>query len=130
MRHNAATPEPSLEFIMTKSTLIITKPSRSEVEGDEGFETAAILASTGPLGITAMGAFPLSLIASGQIRRRHFDDTLTLRPKRPMNATEELEVSNEVTSDDVRELNDASSKITAQGARCPEHLEQMTSTYE
>jgi hypothetical protein len=84
---------PHLEFIMTKSTLTITKPSRSGValEGDEGFETAAILASTSPLGITAMGAFPLSLIASGQIRRRHFDDTLTLRPKRTMNATEELE---------------------------------------
>ncbi len=81
------------EFIMTKSTLTIAKPSRSGValEGDEGFETAAILASTSPLGITAMGAFPLSLIALGQIRRRHFDDTLTLRPKRTMNATEELE---------------------------------------
>ena len=38
-----------------------------------------------------MGAFPVSLIALGQIRRRHFDDTLTLRPKRTMNATEELE---------------------------------------
>jgi hypothetical protein len=86
-------PRLNLEFIMTKSTLTITKPSRSGValEGDEGFETAAILASTSPLGITAMGAFPLSLIALGQIRRRHFDDTLTLRPKRTMNATEELE---------------------------------------
>jgi len=86
-------PHLNLEFIMTKSTLTITKPSRSGValEGDEGFETAAILASTSQLGITAMGAFPLSLIALGQIRRRHFDDTLTLRPKRTMNATEELE---------------------------------------
>jgi aryl-alcohol dehydrogenase-like predicted oxidoreductase len=36
-------------------------------------------------------------------------------------------VSIEFTSDDVRELNDASSKITVQGARYPEHLEQMTS---
>ena len=70
----------------------MTKSSRNEVtEGDEGFETAAILASTNPLGITPMGAFPFSLIALGQIRRRQFDDTLTLRSKRTMNATEELE---------------------------------------
>ncbi len=83
---------------MTKSTLTITKPSRSGValEGDEGSETTAILASTSPLGITAMGAFPLSLIALGQIRRRHFDDTLTLRPKRTMNATEKLESPQEI----------------------------------
>ena len=95
-------PHLNLEFIMTKSTLTITKPSRSGValiEGDEGFETAAILASTSPLGITAMGAFPLSLIALGQIRRRHFDDTLTLRPKRTMNATEELESPQEIEID-------------------------------
>ena len=77
-------PRLNLEFIMTKSTLTITKPSRSGValEGDEGFETAAIPASTSQLGITAMGAFPLSLIALGQIRRRNmttvvgiFDDS-------------------------------------------------------
>ena len=87
-------PHLNLEFIMTRSTLTISKPSRSGIalEGDEGLETAAILASTSPLGITAMGAFPLSLIALGQIKRRHFDDTLTLRPKI------------ELTSDDVREL--------------------------
>jgi hypothetical protein len=78
---------------MTKSTLTITNPSRSGLafEGDEGFETAAILAPTSQLGITAMGAFPLSLIALGQNSRWHFDETLTLRPKRTMNATEELE---------------------------------------
>ena len=72
---------------MTKSTLTIANPSRSglALEGDEGFETAAILASTSPLGITAMGAFPFSLIALGQNNRWHFDDTLTLRPK-TMNA--------------------------------------------
>ena len=35
-----------------------------------------------------MGTFPLSLIALGKIRRRHFDDTLTLRPA---NATDGLE---------------------------------------
>ena len=60
---------------MTTSTLNITKPSRNGValEGDESFETAAILASTGPLGITAMGSFPLSLVALGQTR--HFDDS-------------------------------------------------------
>ena len=91
MHHSAATP--NLEFIMTKSTLTITKPSRRGVafEGEERFETAVLLASTSPLGITAMGAFPLSLIALGQIRRRHFDDTLTLRPMKAMNATEKLE---------------------------------------
>ena len=81
---------------MTKRTLTMTKSSINRValiEGDEGIvsETAAILASASPLGITTMGAFPLSLIALGQIRRRHFDDTLTLRPKRTMNATEALE---------------------------------------
>jgi hypothetical protein len=74
MHHSA--PTPNLEFIMTKSTLNITKPSRNGValEGDESFEATAILASTGPLSITAMGSFPLSLIALGQIR--HFDDSL------------------------------------------------------
>jgi hypothetical protein len=59
-------------------TSTLTKSSRNEValtEGDEGigFETPGI----------AMGTFPLSLIALGQSRRRHFDDTLTLRPERP-----------------------------------------------
>jgi hypothetical protein len=60
---------------MTKSTLM-TKSSKActLVEGDEGFETAAILASSSPLGITSMGTFPLSLIALGQIRRRDFDE--------------------------------------------------------
>ena len=84
---------------MTKSTLTIAKPSTSRVsliEGNEGFETAAIFASTNPLGITAMGAFPLSLIALGQTRRRLFDDILTLRPERTMNATEELESPQEI----------------------------------
>jgi hypothetical protein len=61
------------------------------IEGDEGFETAAILASPSPLGITSMGTFPLSLIALGQIRRRDFDDSITPRPKKTRNATEELE---------------------------------------
>ena len=81
-------PRLNLEFIMTKSTLTITNPSRNglALKGDEGFETTAILASTCQLGITAMGAFPLSLIALGQNSRWHFDDTLTLRPKRTMNA--------------------------------------------
>jgi hypothetical protein len=84
------------EFLMRKRTLTMTKSSINEaalVEGDERIrsETAAILASASPLGITAMGAFPLSLIALGQITRRHFDDTLTLRPKRTTNATEALE---------------------------------------
>jgi hypothetical protein len=81
-------PRLNLDFIMTKSTLTITNPSRSglALEGDEGFETATILASTSQLGITAMGAFPLSLIALGQNSRWHFDDTLTLRPKRTTNA--------------------------------------------
>jgi len=81
------------EFTMTKHTLITTKSSKDRIaliEGDEGIigsETAAILASPSPLGITTMGTFPLSLIALGKIRRRHFDDTLTLRP----NATDGLE---------------------------------------
>ena len=84
------------EFLMRKRTLTMTKSSINEaalVEGDERIrsETAAILASASPLGITAMGAFPLSLIALGQITRRHFDETLTLRPKRTTNATEALE---------------------------------------
>jgi hypothetical protein len=71
---------------MTKSSI----NGGALIEGDEGIgsETAAILASASPLGITTMGAFPLSLIALGQITRRHFDDTLTLRPKRITNATE------------------------------------------
>ena len=87
------------EFIMTKSTLTRTKPSRRRValiEEDEGLEMAAILASPSPLAVTAMGAFPLSLIALGQIRRRHFDDILTLRPKKARNATEELESAREI----------------------------------
>jgi hypothetical protein len=69
---------------MTNGTLTATKSSRNKaalIEGDKGIETAAILASASPLGIIPMGTFPLSLIALGQIRRRHFDDTLTLRPK-------------------------------------------------
>jgi aryl-alcohol dehydrogenase-like predicted oxidoreductase len=32
----------------------------------------------------------------------------------------------ELTSDDLREIETAASKITVQGARYPEHLEQMT----
>jgi hypothetical protein len=40
-----------------------------------------------------MGAFPLSLIVLGQSRRRHFDETLTLRPKRTVNVNEELDSS-------------------------------------
>jgi hypothetical protein len=56
------------------------KTSSSGSEGI-GFETAAIHASASPLGINTMGAFPLSVIALGQIRRRQFDETLTLRPK-------------------------------------------------
>ena len=80
-------PRLNLEFIMTKSTLTIANPSRSglALEGDEGFETAAILASTSQLGITAMGALPFSLIALGQNSRWRFD-ALTLRPKRTTNA--------------------------------------------
>ena len=69
---------------MTNSKLTMTKSSRnmvSLIEGDEDIETAAILASASPLGIIPMGTFPLSLIALGKIRRRHFDVTLTLRPK-------------------------------------------------
>jgi aryl-alcohol dehydrogenase-like predicted oxidoreductase len=32
----------------------------------------------------------------------------------------------ELSADDLREIEDAASKITVQGARYPEHLEQMT----
>ena len=32
----------------------------------------------------------------------------------------------ELTADDLREIETAASKITVQGARYPEHLEQMT----
>ena len=35
-------------------------------------------------------------------------------------------VAVELTSDDLREIDDAASKITVQGARYPEKLEQMT----
>jgi len=35
-------------------------------------------------------------------------------------------VSVELTSDDLREIESAASKIKVQGARYPEHLEQMT----
>ena len=82
---------------MTKSTLTKTESSRNNVafiEGNQGIglETAAIAALVSPLGIIAMGTFPSSLVASGRIRRRRFDDTLTLRPKRnPIG--EELESS-------------------------------------
>ena len=31
-----------------------------------------------------------------------------------------------LTADDLREIDDAASKITVQGGRYPEHLEQMT----
>lgn len=72
---------------MTKSTLTKTKPSRNgdaSFDGDEdiGCERAAIFASVSPLSIVAMGTFPFSLIAWSRSRRRHFDDALTLRPKR------------------------------------------------
>ncbi len=47
---------------MTKSALTMTKSKAgiALIEGDEGLETAAILGSPSPLGITAMGTFPLS----------------------------------------------------------------------
>jgi hypothetical protein len=51
------------------------------------FETAAIAAAVSPLAITTMGAFPLSIIASGQIRRCNFE---TLRAE---GATGELKSS-------------------------------------
>jgi aryl-alcohol dehydrogenase-like predicted oxidoreductase len=35
-------------------------------------------------------------------------------------------VALELTSDDLREINSAASKITVQGSRYPEHLEQLT----
>ena len=67
---------------MTKSTLTMTKSSRSKAGLMEGnIETAAILASADPLGIVTMATFPLSLIALGRTRFRQFEDTLTLRPK-------------------------------------------------
>jgi hypothetical protein len=82
---------------MTKSTLTKTKPSRNgdaSFDGDEdiGCERAAIFASVSPLSIVAMGTFPFSLIAWSRRRRRHFDDSLTPRPKRnPTHAARELE---------------------------------------
>ena len=88
-----------MEFTMTKSTLTMTKSSKAGIaliEREEGFETAAILASPSPLVIAAMGTFPLSLIAFGQIRRRHLDDSPTPRPKKTRNATEELESPQEI----------------------------------
>jgi hypothetical protein len=70
----------------------MTKSSKNNIalieEGEKiEFETAAIVAAVSPLAITTMGAFPLSLIASGQIRRCDFD---TLRPE---GATGELKSS-------------------------------------
>jgi hypothetical protein len=44
-------------------------------EGTE-FETAAVLASLGPLGVVTMGTLPLSLIAFGWLRRRTIEDSL------------------------------------------------------
>ena len=38
-----------------------------------GFKAAAALASVGPLGMMAMGAFPLSLVGFGKARRWNFD---------------------------------------------------------
>ena len=38
-----------------------------------GFEAAAALASVSPLGMIAMGAFPLSLVGFGKARRWDFD---------------------------------------------------------
>ena len=59
---------------MTKSALTMTKSKAgiALIEGDESLETAAILGALSPLGITAMGTFPLRPIALGQIRPRHF----------------------------------------------------------
>jgi hypothetical protein len=61
-----------------------------------GIETAAIFASASPLGINPMGAFPLSLIVLGRARRRHFDETLNLRPKRTVNVNQELDSSRQI----------------------------------
>lgn len=79
---------------MTNSTLIKTPTSRNTIliEGAEGMvsEAAAAAAPVGPQGMFSMGAFPSSLIAFGRIKRRAFDDTLTLQKKRnPF--TEELD---------------------------------------
>jgi hypothetical protein len=99
-RHEENPPRAKGEFTMTKRTLTMTSSSRKVArrEGDEGveFETAAVLASASPSGMMTMGTFPLSLIALGQIRRRHFDDTLTLQSKRTISANEELESPQQV----------------------------------
>lgn len=64
---------------------------------DIGCERAAMFASVSPLGIVAMGAFPLSLIAWGRISRRRFDYSLTLRPKKdPNHAAGELETPQQI----------------------------------
>jgi hypothetical protein len=53
-------------------------------EGYEGteFETAAVLASLGPLGVVTMGTLPLSLIAFGWLRRRTMEDSLAPHDQR------------------------------------------------
>ena len=89
------------KIIVTRNTLtkIKTKTAPSTdgvafIDGDEDIacERAAMFASVSPLGIVAMGTFPLSLVAWGQISRRRFDDSLTPRPKRdPTHAARELE---------------------------------------
>ena len=77
------------------ASMIKSKAAIALIEEDEGLETAAILASPSPLDITATGTFPLSLIAFGQIRHRHFR-ALTLRPKKTRNSTEEIESPPEI----------------------------------
>ena len=50
-------------------------------------------------------------------------------PRHPQVGTpgrEQRSSRRELTSDDLREIESAASKITVQGARYPEHLERMT----
>ena len=79
---------------MTKSS----KNNNALIEEGEKieFETAAIAAAVSPLAITTMGAFPLSLIASGQIRRCNFDSL------RAEGATGELKLSEQTETGALR----------------------------
>jgi hypothetical protein len=89
-REDARRSQPDGEFVTPRSSPARPKSSGDGVApigGDEEMETVAVLASASPLSIITMGTFPLSLIALGHLRRRNFDQTLSLRPKRARNAS-------------------------------------------
>lgn len=66
--------------VMVAESLFAEKESArnavASIDAEIGFEAAAVLASASPLGISAMGAFPSSLVGFGRVRRCDFDAAL------------------------------------------------------